>query len=258
MSARAVRLRPAHASPPDLTGHCSHLGNPMNAQIPRHRTGLNQSAGELRWMAFEPGTGQRLNDVASTEEDPDVQYVELRPDEHTGPFYDNEGYLSGEFDQLHRWLGISQELYDAANRWNDEFASLDGPPGDDWKQQHLNQQLDLVDRLRHEVRAGISVGAVQQRSRTQIRLSGLRTDHTGHGVTAPAINARSNAAKRLRRLSPDMVNRIAEWVRAGAQYGHAHPDGTNDAVDPAWEDEGAALASALQDLLGPRYQVVCE
>lgn len=83
----------------------------------------------------------------------------LQLDEYGGPFWDDEGHVSDDFDDVHRWLGITRELYDDVMAWNDEFAALWGELPEERKRQALARQQKLVRLLRQQVHAGIEVAA---------------------------------------------------------------------------------------------------
>lgn len=85
--------------------------------------------------------------------------VNLQLDEHGGPFWDEDGPVSDDFDDVHRWLGISRELYDDAMAWNDEFAALWGGLPEERKRQAMARQHKLVRQLRQQVTADIEVVA---------------------------------------------------------------------------------------------------
>lgn len=104
------------------------------------------------WFSFAP-VGPRAPD----DEDPVVRVVRLREHEHAGPFWDDEGHLSDDFDELHRWIGISRGLFDDAVAWNEELASQQGEPSAAWTQQHLTRREELLRRLGQEVHPGIEV-----------------------------------------------------------------------------------------------------
>ncbi len=91
----------------------------MSEQDPDRLTRPGDQSGGFGWFAYAPPGAQPHDD-----EDPVVRTVQLRAHEHAGPFWDDEGHLSDDFDELHRWIGISRELFDDAMAWNDELASL--------------------------------------------------------------------------------------------------------------------------------------
>jgi hypothetical protein len=51
----------------------------------------------------------------------DVTYVELRDDEHGGPFWDDEGCLGDDWDMWES-VGLTRETYDACMRWSGDQA----------------------------------------------------------------------------------------------------------------------------------------
>ncbi|TYL45354.1 hypothetical protein FXB39_18670 [Nocardioides sp. BGMRC 2183] len=74
-----------------------------------------------------------------------------------GPFWEGGVLISNDFDELHKWIGISRELFEDAMAWHEEYASLRTKPNDDWKRQHFDRQRELLQRLASEVRPGIEV-----------------------------------------------------------------------------------------------------
>ena len=115
---------------------------------------LEGEDGGAGWFAYAPLGAQPPDD-----EDPVIRTVRLRAHEHAGPFWDDEGHLSDDFDELHRWIGISRELFDDAMAWNEELASLRSEPTDDWKRHHSAERQELLRRLGHEVHPGIEVSS---------------------------------------------------------------------------------------------------
>lgn len=126
----------------------------MSEQNPDRLTRPGDQSGGLGWFAYAPPGAQPHDD-----EDPVVRTVQLREHEHAGPFWDDEGHLSDDFDELHRWIGISRELFDDAMAWNDELASLRSEPTDDWKRHHSAERQELLRRLGHEVHPSIEISS---------------------------------------------------------------------------------------------------
>ena len=84
--------------------------------------------------------------------------VLLRADEHAGPFWDDEGYLSDDYEELRRWIGISRRLFDDVMAWNADFAATFNARRDaQWMARHRAAQRALSDRLQQEVHSGIRV-----------------------------------------------------------------------------------------------------
>ena len=102
------------------------------------------------WFAYEPSDPDR----GSGDHDDEVTNVELMAYEYAGPFWSDEGHLSDEFDDLHRWLGISREVYDDAMSWNADLASV---RSDEERAAHRRRGEALAERIRAEVPAGIAV-----------------------------------------------------------------------------------------------------
>jgi hypothetical protein len=175
----------------------------------------------------------------STDE-PEVRYVELRHEEYAGPFWDDQGHLSDEYDDLQRWLGISRELYDEAMAWNSE--------GGDWTvQQHL------LRRLRTEVPSHIEVPPPRRHPPRDVllhRLSvvgrdgerRLREDSTAGAEAAP-----------LPVLPLELLDDLARWL--GQRERFAYGDDEQAAAHFAWEDEGLELCRRLEELWGADYTV---
>ena len=71
-----------------------------------------------------------------------VGYVELRPHEYGGPFWDDQGCIGDDWS-LWQSLGLSRETYDACLRWT----------GD------ADEKRRLLTRMRNELPAHIAVEA---------------------------------------------------------------------------------------------------
>ena len=110
---------------------------------------------DAQHLWFEPvGAGSSQDEG----EDPGIRQVLLRPHEFAGPFWDDEGHLSDDYEELRRWIGISRRLFNDAMAWNADFAATVTSPRDpQWLAQHRATQQALVVRLRQEVRPGIGV-----------------------------------------------------------------------------------------------------
>ncbi len=116
--------------------------------------GLPSEDGHAGWFSYEPLDNATRGD----DEDPDVQVVRLRAGTHAGPFWDDEGHLSDDYEELRRWIGISRQLFDDVMAWNDDFAANPTVRRDaGWSARHLSARRALTDRLRREVRPGIEV-----------------------------------------------------------------------------------------------------
>jgi len=149
--ARSGRAAAAHAicgyERAPLLGH-----NGVVTERPPDR--FRSEPGQTGWFAFEPAGSH----IKEDDEDPVIRVVTLRSDEHAGPFWDDEGYVSDEFEELQRWIGISRALFDDAMAWNDEFASSPTAERDaEWQSRHSATRQDLLRRLRREVHPGIEV-----------------------------------------------------------------------------------------------------
>jgi hypothetical protein len=92
--------------------------------------------------------------VVDKAEDPTVEIIRLKPDYYDGPFWEPDQLLSDDFAELHRWLGISRETYDAAMAWNARWAGR--------RRQRANletyeeERQDLIARMRDEAHEGVS------------------------------------------------------------------------------------------------------
>jgi len=87
-----------------------------------------------------------------TEDDVDIEVVVLEPHRDTGPFWEPDQLISDDFDELHAWLGISRETYDAAMAWSVrwDFRHHRQHPG------YAQERQRLIQRLRDEARDGIT------------------------------------------------------------------------------------------------------
>lgn len=206
-------------------------------------------SGRFGWCAYAPEGARDVDD-----EDPVVCRVELREDEYAGPFWDDEGSLSDDFEELHRWLGISRELFDDAMVWNDEFALLRSKPTDDWKRQHFATQQELLRRLGQEVRPGIEVDSPRAEPPMLVQLSRLNVDaDSAHLVLWDAEAIETGRAKVLPPIPEALTRRALTWIADTGKYEEATPE--NSAAIFAWEDEGSAIARELQQILGDDYRV---
>ena len=108
--------------------------------------------GRAGWFAYEPD-GSRVKDEGP---DPEIHVVELRALEHAGPFWDDEGHLSDDYEELRRWIGITRPLFDDVITWSEDFQRA--PRRDaEWRSRHLAKQRELTSRLSTEVHPGITV-----------------------------------------------------------------------------------------------------
>jgi len=111
--------------------------------------------GHTGWFAFEPVSGASPQ---GHDEDPVIRLVRLRANEHAGPFWDDEGHLSDDYEELRRWIGVSRRLFDDVTAWNADFAATLTTQRDArWLARHRATQRALSARLRHEVHPGIRV-----------------------------------------------------------------------------------------------------
>lgn len=190
------------------------------------------------WFAYLPD-GSRPEDLPG--EDPGVDYVELRCDEYAGPFWEHGGHLSDDFDELHRWLGISRELYDDAMDWNSR--------GGDWAEQQR-----LLRRLREELPGRIEVPLARDRPPREVVLFQLR-------VGGAAGQRQLSEKRRLGRDEPEplplteqgLVDEVAAWLdrRRLFMFGTVE----NAAALHAWEDQATDLCRRLGSAWGPDYAV---
>lgn len=188
----------------------------------------------------------------SHDEDPEVSGVDLRPDEYAGPFWEIGGSLGDDFDELHRWIGISRTLFDDVMAWNEDVSGTPGhPPADDALGLFTRQQ-DLLRRLAAEVHPGIVVTAPRGAPATQVALSRLRYDERARRLVVDATA--DGPAHVLPPVPTGLVVRVRAWLEERTSYATATPE--NDAAIFAWEDAGAALARELQQVLGDDYELL--
>ncbi len=110
--------------------------------------------GRGRWLSFEPLAGT----TTDGDDDPVIRVVRLRCHEHAGPFWDDQGHISDDYDDLRRMIGISRTLFDDVMAWNARFAaSAAVRPGAERNARHLATQRQLTHRLRREVPPSIDV-----------------------------------------------------------------------------------------------------
>jgi hypothetical protein len=69
-----------------------------------------------------------------------LTYVELRPDEYGGPFWDYEGCLGDDWTQWQS-MGLTRDTYDACMRWSGDAT----------------EKAALLSRLRQELPESIKV-----------------------------------------------------------------------------------------------------
>jgi hypothetical protein len=190
------------------------------------------------WFAYLPD-GSRPENLPG--EDPEVDYVELRCDEYAGPFWEHRGHLSDDFDELHRWLGISRELYDDAMAWNSR--------GGDWAEQQR-----LLRRLREKLPDRIEVPPARERPPREVFLLQLRV--------AGAAGQRQLSEKRrpgrdepepLPLTEQDLVDEVAVWLDRRRSFIRGTDE--NAAAHHAWEDKATDLCRRLGAAWGPDYAV---
>lgn len=104
------------------------------------------------WFAYLPPGVRDVDD-----EDTAIRRVTLRAHEHAGPFWDDEEHLSDDYDELHRWLGISRELYEDAMAWNEESVASITCNTAQWQRSHFQRKQELLRRLGKEIKPGIEV-----------------------------------------------------------------------------------------------------
>jgi len=219
---------------------------------PSRRFGSRSDEGPASgWFTYEVADGQDIEE----EEDPVVGRVELRNDEYAGPFWDDEEHLSEEFQELHRWLGISRELFDDVMTWNDEFVALRNPPTEQWKRSHFVRQQELLRRLAQEVRPGIEVDAPRAEPPSRVMLRSLNVDtESGSRLVVWSEEAiQSGQPRTLPPVPEDLVRRVESWVAEAWKYEHGTPENSDELF--AWEDDGSAIARDLQEALGREYEV---
>lgn len=222
----------------------------MSEQSPEMPRPPGDRHGGFGWFAFAPQGAADLDN-----EDPVIRTVSLRADEYAGPFWDDEGHLSDDFDELHRWLGISRQLFDDAMAWNEELASLRNKPTEDWKRHHLARQQELLRRLGEEVHSGIEVESPRSQPPLLIELSRLNVDaETGHLVSWDEEATTTGQAKVLPPTPDALTKRVLAWIADASKYEEATDD--NNSAIFAWEDEGSAIARELGQHLGEDYRVV--
>ena len=193
-----------------------------------------------------PPAGDGLADAG---DDPAISRVDRRRDPYLGPFWEGGVHISDHFEELHRWLGISRDLFDDAVAWNEAYATHPGVPDAAWERTHHREAVTLVRRLRAEVRPGIDVAEprveVRERGPRVLRLSRTRVV-AAQAVEVDGWHRRSRGAQTLRRLPADLVRRIGAWQEHAA---------LTEGSEPTREDEGRAIARALEEALGPGYEV---
>ncbi|GAA0980935.1 hypothetical protein ENKNEFLB_03964 [Nocardioides aquaticus] len=182
-----------------------------------------------------------MTEPAVDEDDDPVRWIGLRPDAYAGPFREKDGVLGDDVDDLHRWTGISRELYDEVMAWNEAHACLRGAPSEAWRDRHHDWQQRLLSRMREEVHPGIEVQAPQAERPTEVSLTGLRPEDVRGRRVLDALGA-------------PLAGRVVAWVERGVLLWDA--DRTDDVAVHDWEDAGAALAREVQEALGPGYEVV--
>lgn len=218
----------------------------MNTETPTN------GGSDFGWFAYPPN-GANIPETET--DDAPIRFVTLRADEYAGPFRGDHMSLGDDFDELHRWLGISRPLYDDVMAWNDEYVRLDGTKPDDWKRPHFDVQQELLRRLAVEVHQGIEV----QRARAEppVEVSLLRLNQTASDssrlVLWDASSVERDEATVLPPLPSALVARILNWV--GEAWKYDHSTGDIDAEIWAWQDEGDALSRELQAVLGDDYEV---
>lgn len=151
------------------------------------------------------------------------------------------GHLSDDFDELHRWLGISRELYDDAMAWNSR--------GGDWAEQQR-----LLRRLRKELPDRIEVPPARERPPREVVLLQLRV--------AGAAGQRQLSEKRrpgrdepepLPLTEQDLVDEVAVWLDRRRSFIRGTDE--NAAAHHAWEDQATDLCRRLGEAWGPDYAV---
>jgi hypothetical protein len=95
-----------------------------------------------------------VSDQSATDDgEPLIKVVRLKPNDELGPFFEPEGFISDDFEELHRWLGISRQTYDDAMAWSERW-DFRGPRRDP---RFEDERQRLVARLRDEVHEGITI-----------------------------------------------------------------------------------------------------
>ena len=86
------------------------------------------------------------------DEDANVEVVVPRPNREAGPFWEPDQLISDDFDELHRWLGISRQTYDEAMAWSElwDFRGYRRHPNYEQERQRL------MERLRRKAKEGIT------------------------------------------------------------------------------------------------------
>jgi redox-sensitive bicupin YhaK (pirin superfamily) len=95
------------------------------------------------WMAFAPVDG---SDLVESDEPP-VGRIRLMGDFGGAFLWDEEGCIGGgegDFDYLHRHLGLSRALYDDLARWGEDWDGQANTP------EHDARARELLERLRAE------------------------------------------------------------------------------------------------------------
>ena len=216
--------------------------------------GQPTGGGRAGWYSHTPSWAVTRGHGTEPEEPP-VRWVDLRSNEIAGPFWEEEGALGDEYDDLQRMLGISRELIDDAFAWNERACArpCDATPGHDRDLWH--QQQALLRRLDLEVRPGIVVRAARSEPPTQVQLSRLNTDAAGSGLVLwDAAAVETGRPTPLPAVPEALARRIVAWVAEGWKFDHTTPQSNEAAL--AWQHVGSSLARDLRPVLGDDYEVV--
>ena len=198
------------------------------------------------WYAYAPYDAE----VDEVDDDPEISEVWLDHDEYAGPWRSNEGVLGDDYDELHRWLGISRQLYDDVMAWNDE---AEGPLGHDPAVRLAVVELGrhLRERLRRELPPHIRVREPHERRPTMVYLLLMKV--TARGVVAEPLDPRSRAARALSRLPHPLVERLSAWQEEFRSLSGGLPDDDPDVR--RWTDGGRAIAAEIEGVVGPDHEV---
>lgn len=86
------------------------------------------------------------------DEDVAIEVVRLKPNRETGPFWELDQLVSDDFDELHRWLGISRETYDDAMAWSERWDFRGHRRDPNYEQERQR----LIARMRDEAHDDIT------------------------------------------------------------------------------------------------------
>ena len=198
-----------------------------------------------RWSAVVPGE--------PGDEEETVDYVRLDADEYAGPFRGRDGVITSTYEDMHAMLGISRRLYDDVMAWNDEAAALPRRAPEDIARPVFERQQELLRRLAAEVRPGIEVESARGVAPVRLTLAELVAEASAEPAHLQRLDVNSGRRTPLPPVPADLVRRIAVWIED--TYKGDDADEAGDEVVLAWQDEGAALARELGDVLGEDYVV---